>query len=539
MATNGVDERGPDEHRPELWRDPLLVLWLILPAAVWASHGFQAALGRDGALYVYAGQAVADGDPPYVAVMNRAGPLAHLLPGLGVTLGRWAGIGDVLGVRALYFVLIAVVPLLVYVATRITYTSRLAGCVAAAAMVSYQGLAQLSTVDPDSKLPMVTLFTIALILLLQRKMLLGGVASGLATLCWQPALLTAVSCALVMGLSAEGGHPRRAMALGRFAVGGLATLGAAVAYFAAVGAVGSFVDGFWRANTYTVQRGLFDKVGLWDYLLDWYGWTIGLVILGCVLSVALAVWAWRRPGDEPSATLLRHRTLALAVVVCCALVWSVFAFQGGRDALLLLPPASISLGGAVAAAGPLLAGHRRAAIAVVACWVVLTSAATAAFLVMDRSDDLRDEEAAASAVFTALPPDVTVMADQAPQPLALAGRRSISRYTLFTNGMLGWIDADTPGGVDAFVGRVHAAEPAVLFTDDHISAFLKPLRPDYVCVGVRPDWMVWLHRDLDPTLRDEVASAMSSVGTGDLQPEDGEAVHPSRERCIAGLPDSG
>ena len=95
MATNGVDERGPDEQRPELWRDPLLVLWLVLPAAVWASHGFHAALGRDGALYVHAGQAVADGDPPYVAVMNRLSLLPSRdewdHPAARRVIERWVG----------------------------------------------------------------------------------------------------------------------------------------------------------------------------------------------------------------------------------------------------------------------------------------------------------------------------------------------------------------------------------------------------------------------------------------------------------------
>lgn len=75
------------------WRrvDPGVGLWLLATLVVWGAHGFQDGLSRDAALYVYAGQEVADGQAPYVGVLNRAGPLAHLLPGLG---SSWAGWWD-------------------------------------------------------------------------------------------------------------------------------------------------------------------------------------------------------------------------------------------------------------------------------------------------------------------------------------------------------------------------------------------------------------------------------------------------------------
>ena len=72
----------------------------------YAMHGFSGLLSRDLALYSYAGQQVAEGVPPYVGVMNRAGPLAHLLPAVGVLVARLGGWDDLLVMR-LWFMVIA------------------------------------------------------------------------------------------------------------------------------------------------------------------------------------------------------------------------------------------------------------------------------------------------------------------------------------------------------------------------------------------------------------------------------------------------
>ena len=62
-------------------------------------RGFDGELSRDLALYAYAGQQVADGVPPYVGVMNRSGPLAHLVPGAGAWVGDLVGVDDLLAIR--------------------------------------------------------------------------------------------------------------------------------------------------------------------------------------------------------------------------------------------------------------------------------------------------------------------------------------------------------------------------------------------------------------------------------------------------------
>ena len=51
---------------------------------VYLAHGFEGRLSREVGVYAYAGPQLADGVAPYVGILNRSGPLAHLIPGAGV-----------------------------------------------------------------------------------------------------------------------------------------------------------------------------------------------------------------------------------------------------------------------------------------------------------------------------------------------------------------------------------------------------------------------------------------------------------------------
>ena len=74
--------------------DPLVPVVAGVSLVVYVLHGFHGMLTRDLSIYSYAGQQVADGVPPYLGVLNRAGPLAHVLPGVGALVARRGGLDD-------------------------------------------------------------------------------------------------------------------------------------------------------------------------------------------------------------------------------------------------------------------------------------------------------------------------------------------------------------------------------------------------------------------------------------------------------------
>ena len=75
----------------------------IMASFVYGIYGFQGTLGRDEGIYVYSGQQMADGVPPYVSVFDHKGPLSPMLCGFAVAFGRSIGMDDILACRAIFF----------------------------------------------------------------------------------------------------------------------------------------------------------------------------------------------------------------------------------------------------------------------------------------------------------------------------------------------------------------------------------------------------------------------------------------------------
>ncbi len=480
------------------WRriDPGVGLWLLAAAVVWGVRGFQGDLGRDQALYVYAGQAVADGAPPYVEVMNRSGPLAALLPGAGIALGRLVGLDDVVAARVLFLVLLVLTPPLVYVLARDVFSSRLAGSTAAATLLAFPGLALSATDGPQSKQAMLVLLVVALLLLTRRRWLWAGVATGLATLAWQPVVIVLVVVASVLALLSSGDLRRRLTGLVRFVAGGALTLGVTVAYFFATGSLTPFVEGYWGINArYTEQQGLAARpVDGWNYVTEWFGWTVALLFAGLLLSVALGLRAAiRRSGRDADVAALGAGTLA-------GVGWSMIAFNGAPDSLVVLPMAAIGLGGGVALAGELLPERWQRPLGVVVVgWVVLALVATLHLTWTSREQLLAAERADAEAVFEGQPDDATVFVFYAPQPLALTGRKSISRFVLFGEGMKDYVASQWDDGFDGFVAWVREEQPDVIIvTERGLVGKLRPLSRDYVELGGTDGYRAYVPADETP-----------------------------------------
>ena len=188
---------------------------------VFVVHGFDSILTRDLALYAYGGQQVAEGVPPYVGVLNRAGPLAHLVP--GARRGRGAAssaIDDLLGMRVLMLLLSVACVWVLYLLARDLFDSRLAGVASATALLDLPGFVTYATGGPREKTTM---------MLLRAPGALGGAEAALAAGGRLRRPRDAHLAAVVLPGAVRGrGRDRRAGptgdaagALVRFAVGGL------------------------------------------------------------------------------------------------------------------------------------------------------------------------------------------------------------------------------------------------------------------------------------------------------------------------------
>ena len=497
--------RAAGEHRDDPSRahagpgkrlDPLVLAVGLVALTVYSLHGVRGNLTRDVGLYAYAGQQVADGVPPYLGVLNRAGPLAHAIPGLGAALARLVGVDDLLGMRVLFLLIAVLCVCSVYLLARDVLHSRVSGVVAASMFLCLPGFIHHASYGPRDKTAMLLFLVLALWAMSRRRWFTAGVLLGLAALVLQIALFVGGPALAVAVLLGPGTWRGRLASLARVAVGALLILAVAAAYFVAVGAFDEFVQAYALINArYTAANPVTDSWGGdWDKMVKGYKAPLALVVSGVLAVPVFAALALRtREGrkDPDTATWA-----GLAAGTIGGILWTMRDFDSWPDAYPLLPLAAV---GTAALLRALTARLRpRAALAVAAAFVLVTGAA-AVIDARDADTRLDRQRASVRAMLRTLPEDATIISLEASQPLVLSGRTNPFRHQMFPSSLGAYIDDTWPGGLDGF-------EQDLLDEEAELIAIRRPwrggwatvIRPDYVRVGCAPGWTWYARRDLGP-----------------------------------------
>ena len=493
----------PAVRRP----DPVGPLVAAASLVVFVLHRFDGELSRDLALYAYAGQQVADGVPPYEGVMNRSGPLAHLVPGLGAFLARLVGVDDLFGMRLLFLVLSVACVWVMYVLARDLYDgSRTAGVAGAALLLCIPGVIIYASGGPREKTTMMLLLELALLAAVHRRWTWAGVCVALTTLTWQPVFFPAlVAVALAAAL---GGRGTRWRAIGSIALGGAVATGLMTAYFAAVGALDDFLDGFVRIHLgYTYQPGLYDDLERqWEGIIEGFDASLRFVVAGLALLVLLAPLELALRRRRESGLVPMRVAYAVATVV--GLVWSYRVFNGWADALMLVPFAALGLAGLVSMVSTYV--DWRAAVVLATAWALV-----AFYLGQDWSRHVQDglllkQEREVAGAMAALPDDATVVSVEAPQLLVLTGRTNPTQHQMFRAGLEEFVDDTWPGGLAGFADTIRADAPTVVAigAGARYDWLLPALEDDYTEIGTSPGWYWYVRDDVGVEALDQVRAAL-------------------------------
>ena len=472
-------------------------------------RGFDEMVSRDIGIYAYGARQVLAGEPPYVGIVNRGGPLAHLLPVPGILAARLTGRDELLGMRAWYLVLAVACVVLAYLVARDLFASRMAGLVAAAGLLSFEGFVALAVAGPREKTPMVLFILAAVWALSRRRWLLTGGFVSLATLTLQIAffpLLAAVVVAVVLG---AGGH--RVRALVRFAVGGVIPAVAVLAYFAAYGAVHDLADGFVLLNLRYSSGTPFtsELAAKWASLQTGFGASLWLVISGLVLVLVVTVLRVadrERRHDELTTTMV-----ALSVATVGSVLWTEVDFDSWVDLFTMLPLAALGLG-----AGYAELAHRvplRAARVVGVAAVVLSTLLAVHYSLTTRGGRLPLQEAVAREVVSHVP-DGPVWSIESPEYLFLADRTNPTRYQVFSSGLQDYVDDTWPGGTKAFVAWNLARRPDLVLVNQHRLAdqpWRQWIGADYAQVATSPGAVWFARRSLGSRVLDAIRAGDAQV----------------------------
>lgn len=478
--------------------DPLGPALALVSGAVFWLRGFDGVLTRDLALYAYAGQQVADGVPPYVGVMNRSGPLAHLVPGAGAWLGDVLDVDDLLAVRVVMLLVSVLVVWGTYVLAREVFGSRVVGASAALFVATMPAFVLYAAGGPRDKTTMMLFLTVALGATVRGRWGWAGACLALATLTWQPAFLPGAATVGIAAILAPG---RRAASLLRVAGAGIVTTLVFVVGFALAGALPEALDGFIRIHlTATYQPGLAENLEVaWEAVGEAYGFATYPLLAGLVaLPVVTLPSLWRlvRRVDSPD----RAGDVALVAATAgelAGLVWSYRTFNGWADALVLVPYAALGLAGVLALVLRALPRRAGAAVAVAACSGLLVGGLD--YSLDDHEPVLRAQRAEVAAVLDILP-DATIVSIEAPQPLVLAHRVNPTPHQMFRLGLETYVDDTWPGGLTGYAAWISRSRPDIVAVGGgaRYDWLMPTLDAHYVEVGTTTGWYWYVDRDLGP-----------------------------------------
>ncbi|HZC01324.1 MAG TPA: glycosyltransferase family 39 protein, partial [Gammaproteobacteria bacterium] len=261
---------------------------LLLAAFVYSLYGFNGVLLRDYSIYLYSGQRLAEGVPPYVSVFDHKGPLSPMLAGLGVMLSKWLSWDDLYTVRLVFFAVGCLTVVAVYLLGKNVFRSQAAGFFGALTFLGFYAYAQPAASGPEPKTPMVLFQALSLLLAIWKRWFWAGFFGSLAFLVWQPmGVFALVTFVLAVTRPREERYGAALHAL----AGIMTPLVATVAYFYYQGALGDFVDGFilfnflylirWDSQLVSVLAGAAGSVALP------YGTMIVPIILGLIMIARL------------------------------------------------------------------------------------------------------------------------------------------------------------------------------------------------------------------------------------------------------------
>ena len=404
--------------------DPLVLLVAAVSLMTYALHGIEGMLTRDLAVYSYAGQQVAEGVPPYVGILNRAGPLAHVLPAIGTVVARVGGFDDLVAMRLEFMAFAVVSVCMVCLLGRDLFGSRMAGLVSAATFLAFYGFIEYASNGPREKTPM-TLFVVGTLWAVARKRwFTAGLCVGLATLCLQIAFFTSFTAVLAGAVFVAQGE--RIRALVRVALGGAVPVGVLTLWFAVAGSLRESVDAFLLINSrYTTPDPVLPKLEEeWLALQEAYGPSVWLLIAGLAALVVLSLPALhpRVRREDPSTRLLA----AFALAALAGLAWNLREYDDWPDLFPLLPLAAVGIGGVFDRVTARLSS--RVAVSTGVAWALVMATGAVCDSVTTRDRRLGIQRESVASVLDQLQPGASITSIEAPQALVLAQRRNPTRH---------------------------------------------------------------------------------------------------------------
>jgi len=505
-----------DKRRRHLKSAVIFASLAVVTFLVYLIHNMAGGLSRDGAIYLYSGQQLLEGVPPYVSIFDHKGPLTSLISSFGVWISRLLETPPVISVRAVFIVCGCLAIAAVYLLSRRLLRSARAAVFSTLTFIGFFSFARYAVAEPEAKTPMVLFQTLALLLTAQKRWFLAGLCGSLTMLIWQP-MVVFVLVTMLLAMYRPGEMDKRSALLR--ALGGATTpVAVVVACFYLWGALYELVNGTILFNLRYLDQEQLSVVsqilrGAEAIFVGYSSVLVPVVVASMLAIVAVGFAAVIRlyvvrlqrivADGAPAKELLDSRFAPLLFTLPFPVAWSLLDFQGYPDFYVFLPYVAVGFGwaldlgvrrlSAIYSSSPVRARNALsavfcaalAAIAVVSSMIVISPSEQESSLSIQEESlsptDLEDQRQAAREIENRYGEDARIVSIGVPQLLVLLNETNPNPYAFVIRGIDKEIAESTPGGFDGWLQELQGYNPDVIA--------LGPTTGDY-----EPMLLTWLNR---------------------------------------------
>ena len=448
------------------------VIVFLLSAFSLGQYGFRGTLTLDDAIYLYGGQQMVQGTPPYQSAFDHKGPMTTILAATGISVAHLLNFDEILTVRVLFFAMGVLSSVGIFWLSALLFEAPQVGFLSAATFTTFWGFGSSAASGPQAKTAMVLFMILALGLTINKKWFWAAFFGALAGLTWQPTFIFPILTIFLAGVQTPKGVERVKNVL-KAVVGASVPVLAICTYFISERAFASFWDGLILFNVKYLDQSnivILDNIRRFRWAVQLKGFqTAGIpILMGFAALIIVFIWRYKLTKNSFRAWLQRDRFVVIFLSFPIPFVWSLLEFQGYPDFYIFLPYAALGFGWfvyqAISSIAGMLSLNPAAArsLLVLLISAVLVGAATSHYR-LTRNSELLAQRQWAHQVATAYGPQARILSINVPEALVILNKSNPTPYVFIMRSIGDYTEATEPGGFEGWLARVESVDPTVIF----------------------------------------------------------------------------
>lgn len=419
-------------------------------------------------MFLYGGQRLAAGVPPYLGIFDVKGPITPMVCGLGVLISKWLGWDDVYTVRLVFLFASSMAVVATYLLGKSLFQSQRVGIFAALTFLGFFEFAREAASGPRAKTLVALFGALALLFTSRKKWFWAGLFGALSALTWQP---SGIFMLVTLILAATQPRKERFLAISSSLVGIGLPAAMLVLYFHSQNALFELLDGillfYFR---YRDMARLPLILHAWLPLRAIYsGFRMMILPIALGSGMVFYFYFWRRSLHNSLKNMLtKDEFSAILLSFPLFVAWSALDFQNAYDFFVFIPYIAIGFARFMDIAVSGIEehfekhGHRWAPrLATLALCATLIGSAVLDIRFNSESGYLEQRDAAIQ-IERRYGMDIKLAAIGAPEVLVILHRANPTPYVLITTGIDHRIHATTLGGFKGWIMELEAYDPDVI-----------------------------------------------------------------------------